>query len=690
MLSVGFVGDDVNNSFLNGWIAYNHLRVWDAIGLAIGTWLNTQGRFFPLSMVYTYLFWHELPYQPIEKTLQLLAVLVNIATLAFLVRQITRSTRFALGTAIASIATLQVRFWYDGILSYFILLAVSLECVLLSAIFWLLYIEHEAKRWLLLALMIWAAGLFTYELTYGLTIVNLYIIARYAKTARQRIVGLATTITILVGATLFDIVMRHLHQAAGSSYTMSFTTAIFRAFGIQLLGAIPLSYTLFRPFGINMPDAGALLTNPSALSIICAILVIITGAALAQRRIAANSQARFPRITIAVIGAALWIVPAAIISLSPRWQVELQPGLAYIAVYIEYFGVALLIALIARECLRLCDARGNVIARPAVAAGILVLALTIYATAQANAFSYAANVPVYTNGRANLENALRAGLLDPVQAGSSIVMDNSYLFNFDPALFSPNVKYLLLMYSGKKVTGVPEEFAASGRLCQVPVRATTCLAPQHVYRYKSSRYATSDAWVSIAHIHRMERTGPKSYRQLADSMRVYTSGTMRTQAASLGGKLVSTPTRDAAVYDFVSCPDLSSDELADAALPHLDYGAGFYGPERSGALTFEWAGINGVLSITNTLNVPTRLRLKATLSALAPAHLTIEYAGHRTTVLTGPGGAPLDISALAAPLASTPIKIHAIDGTFRAPGDPRVLAVKVADASLSMSLCGAP
>jgi len=102
--------------------------------------------------------------------------------------------------------------------------------------------------------------------------------------------------------------------------------------------------------------------------LLCAALfaVLLVGLCSAWRRLAPSGiSARM----LAAIGLWLWAVPAALVGVTSRWQTELPQGQGYLGVFVQSFGVALVVA---------AALIGLANARPATPLGHRVSALATY------------------------------------------------------------------------------------------------------------------------------------------------------------------------------------------------------------------------------------------------------------------------------------------------------------------------
>ena len=120
------------------------------------------------------------------------------------------------------------------------------------------------------------------------------------------------------------------------------------------------------------------------------------------------------------LGLALWFAPPALLSLTPKYQMELGPGRGYLPVLVQVFGVALLFACCLRALLRAAAARSR-------AAAIATIGLASFGAA------FVGGVTAFNNFRVlgiqQPERAVRSlleagaarGVFSGVPAGSSVL-----------------------------------------------------------------------------------------------------------------------------------------------------------------------------------------------------------------------------------------------------------------------------
>jgi hypothetical protein len=673
ILQIGFVNDDTINSTLNGWLGFEHKSLWFAFQLGVASWIKAQGRFFPVAFAYSDIFWHIFPYERTEKLFQLTAVLINIATFYLLVREISKSRRTALVCIFVVLTTLQIRAFYDGIIGFLMLMPIVLESILLSSYLFVCSLRRNDFRFAIAGAIVSTVGLLTYEVTYGLLFLPMYLAWRFSPRAAVRWRTLILIAAPLAALTLLDITLRATaHVAATSPYGIAahpreYAVTLMR----QLLGAVPLSYVIFHP----SPTTPALDVFIGMISprqwLLGAVAALCAFTALRRIDRSSDSHRAAGTVDLLVYGFGLWIIPAAIIALSPRWQAELQPGLAYIPVYIEYFGIA----SIAGSAISLWLTYISLNRTASIAAAItfaIAVGFGLAMTASSNAYSLSSLLPVYTYTRLNIERALRAGLFDPLPPGATVVLDGSYLFTYESGLYGANTRDLIYQYSQRRVDVVPPTAIANGSLCVSPFYDGLCHVPPNTYAYQTNIAQEDDAWLQVAHITKLERTA-SGIVAITDRARVYAAGKQREHLLERSDVRVVQETPGAGIYDITPCAPLVVSALTGVTIL---FGSGFSGLEEDSAGPFHWGDRKSTLIIDSGTLRPIPVTVHFFAQSLKSNILGISTGRSRKNILVSQNGTSVALNILSS--ASKPAEIELTAAhTQHVPGDPRSLGVRI-------------
>ncbi|MFO0954339.1 MAG: hypothetical protein U0835_24910 [Isosphaeraceae bacterium] len=464
VLRTGYQSDDNHASLrpglvrATGW-SFGELVAFDA-RLSM-----QQGRFYPL---------HWIPFSGIHFLLTdtfiykfyiTLMVACDLAVFALLLRRLTGDAGFACLAATLTLMLVQLRAYHDPVLSFFGLLQLLVAGTLLSLLALDVYLERRRGAWLVLSVLIYLACLLLYEASYPLFLLHALLAWRrrpvwgdWLRTCRPFVQAAAFCV-------FMSLFLRWLHpldfkKAAVTPMqyqTNAAPVAILGTLLRQATGVLPLGYFLADPaklFGAVHPPAA--FVRWVARWDVLAVVVAAGAVCLASlRRIEprpAQGETTSPRpdwTLLALLGALLVVLPALPITLTARYQKEVEFFKPYVPVYVQYFGAGLLLASALRSALAARPAGGNW-ARWGRLSAALAVGLTTGVTYRANCATAEAlasppgsptyNPAAYDMGgawhqnRLNLQAALRAGLMDDVPEHSVLVLANQYRYWYDAEL----------------------------------------------------------------------------------------------------------------------------------------------------------------------------------------------------------------------------------------------------------------
>jgi hypothetical protein len=652
MLRLGFIADDLLMSLSAGRLGFEHISVWQETWGQISWWVRTEGRFFPIPFVYSYLFFSLNPSMLAEKIIQLAAVLVNIATLFFLVRHLA-GARFAGIVTLFSVACLQVRSWFDPILAFFVLLPLTSEALLLCFGSWLLAVERRSARYAVAGLAFALFALLSYEMTYPIILVIGICCYFRANHRSWKIASIAGNV-LPVGILCFvDAILRA--HAPVTTYAIKWDAGAYaRTFAEQLVAAIPLSFSIFSNHGV--PN----FFGESASTYVAAIIGALLAYVLLRSPIAATSRGGV--VSLLAFGLAMWVFPAAIISFSHPLQIRIDHGFGngYLNVYLEYVGVAVLAAALVVVSFQAMASKP--LLREASAAALAVsFGILIGLVGSEDRASMTVFVPLWTNERTNLDRALSAGLITPLTRGASATYwDSPYPM---PAAALPNLIYA---NSHEAVPGTFLEQAKldPSRLCAARTNYCQVVSPTWILK------AIPGSNVTAIRVTGVYRGTDHTLSAVSDHWYV---------AGGTGGTQLAEP------IDSVSdCIGATPAEISDGAIPpNLSFDDGFSGLESNDKESWEWGKAHSTLHVLKLIPVSARVRLRMTIMTLGISHITISAAKIRLSMITKAGipssvSIPIDLRTA----DDAKIQIGVTGGVFHAVGDPRELGVQVSDVSL--------
>ena len=388
---------------------------WDYLWAVVRSRLD-GGRFQPMSITTAMVPWvfadARTPYK-----LYLLGMSVLALALTWrLLRRLGASPEFASAAVLLAAALYQFRWYHDTLLGYSGLLQWTAVLLCVSALAWLRYVESGSIRWLAGALTAWLACVTLYEANFSLVGVLLVIVAFRRGSRRQVFIGAVVFLAPAIAVAAGSVAMRASFglEATEPGYATSLHLGnIVTAFVHTLEGAIPASYLLWDPSGIMGEFSRVELAAGAWRGFVVALLV-----AVMVYRAAGAQQAALG--WLAIVGAALWTMPSALLVLTPKYRNELVPGQAYLPVFLQVLGIGLLLAAAAVAVVRRIRSHGAYPAMAATAAFALLTGVAAAATGTANLRVVAFEQPM---GRTRdlLNRSLAAGVLLGAPRGASII-----------------------------------------------------------------------------------------------------------------------------------------------------------------------------------------------------------------------------------------------------------------------------
>lgn len=426
VLATGFYGDDASDANLNGALAFRR-RSWPALAASmIASWVHDNGRYFPAYVFEKFAIFHVLTDVEAYKALLLLLTLADLLAFLLIVRALAGPAFASLATLIAALS-LQMRGYHDALYAYNGMVQVMFLVLIASLWCWRAYLLGRGRTFGIAALVLYLLNAFTYEFSY--LFFPLY--AAIAPRAERGWAALRAALPFAAITVAFAIVSAVLRShatllASGSPYAFGLDPAQYGlTLARQLAAALPLSYFLWNPSRIFPPPAHAF--DPSATYHVSALVAgaLAVGAFVVLERFALTRRALPPvseRRRLLLLGAGLWLLPAVLLSASVKYQRELQWGIGYLPVLIEYFGFALIATLAVGALL---DAAGPSRRR----------ALTLVVLA--GAFGMTGALTLADNRRLALElapwrasrdvvaAAFRAGIAGPIPTGATLFVESN-------------------------------------------------------------------------------------------------------------------------------------------------------------------------------------------------------------------------------------------------------------------------
>ncbi|MBA2710875.1 MAG: hypothetical protein H0U57_09815 [Tatlockia sp.] len=374
-------------------------------------WLYGSGRiifsFFPIYAFFYLLKDNELAVRLVDVAL----ILSHVGLVVYLLRLVHVSWR-TIGVYILILFSLfQIRPFYDPVASYAVFYKFLGLAITLSLIFLVKWRQTEKTSFLVASNITALLSLFCYEINI------IYIpIALAAIWTSSNPKFFRNVLITLIPATIF-LVMTYLarHHAPRLYFGTTFGSlqAVPLTYLKQLIGCLPGIYYLIQ--GHHSDSFSKILASfiTTSLAWIVAALSLICSWLLLKFNTIAITPYRIPKGILATALAFVFL-PPFLIAASAKYQAELQWGLAYLPVYYQYFGLALVLALIVEKLVTAKNARKYIF--------LLIPLYAFYVTLNwiSNRFEAASHDLVYVEPKHSLIHEIKRGLLDVVKEGDII------------------------------------------------------------------------------------------------------------------------------------------------------------------------------------------------------------------------------------------------------------------------------
>jgi len=318
------------------------------------------GRFIPLHYFFVYtvaLIFGSNVF--LYKSFLIFSTLFNIVLMGKLVLQITGSQYQKIAVMLFIPLFFQIYNYHCPLTSYFSLIQTLLTLLTLSLSYIIKYIEHGLKSYYIFSFICYLCSILIYELAYFffpivLGIIFTYVHAKYdqnpsygesARRTLKNALPFLIMIMISLGITLYirNFIVEEVYSGVDLSFDIHL---VVRNFFTQMLTAFPLSYFWFIMGGFSQ---GILIfiTNIQIqdLYITLLFLLLIYKIKMKQHNnidlehLQPNNSAN---VKLTFLGVGLYLLPSIPYALSTRYQ-QLPLGIAYLNIYLQYFGLLILI-----------------------------------------------------------------------------------------------------------------------------------------------------------------------------------------------------------------------------------------------------------------------------------------------------------------------------------------------------------
>ena len=329
---------------------------------------------------------------------------------------------------------LQTRIYQDPVSGFYSLMQVLTAEMLLCALFLMRWLNGGKGRHLALSLVLFAAGLLTYEVCFPFLAMICVLIwvnrGSFKQAVRESLPFVGVTLLMVIAVIV--VRSRFLERTyAGVAFSLD-PARIVQAAWRQFIAGLPLSYYsagyqaavmdhVYPAAEFMNYDFGSFLRSVQLSDV---LIVLIALAVMNRIRAVDWGVWKDKRHELLVLGVSFAVLPIITIAVSERYQGQLMPGLGYLPVYMQYYGVAMLLLWV------LPRFRDSECARAfCMSAFSLILLLNLQNN---RAVTDLMNRHFYDPRNAG-EAALRGGLLDflPEDAVLVSLNDRRYLWEAD-------------------------------------------------------------------------------------------------------------------------------------------------------------------------------------------------------------------------------------------------------------------
>ena len=387
LIDSGYYWDDAVNSTVYLFEKYDDLPLLQNVLIFMRKYIEL-GRINVLSFYYYFLFYIE--NVSIYKAIIILLILADQIFFRFTLLEMGSGKRFARSCMLLIPMLIQTRAYQDPVNGFYGLMQIILAELLLTVFFLFRFLHTGKTRHLVFSLLPFFIGLMTYEVCFPfILMIPLLIFLKTRDWKRTIRVTLPYGIMVLLLLCAVIIVRINMPQEttyAGVAFSLDLS-AIVRTWLYQTTASLPLSfYTAGKEFAIAGTSTAACDALHYELSDFLAaitagdwLLLFLSAGLLLSiwKSEGKNSQSEVSGGLVG-LGLCLWFLPTITIALSQRYQGQLMWGLGYLPVYMQYFGVAILIAAgIFWMCGHISPAFTTVIKSFSITAFVVILALNL-------------------------------------------------------------------------------------------------------------------------------------------------------------------------------------------------------------------------------------------------------------------------------------------------------------------------
>lgn len=359
----GFIGDDAYNSQIKGRLIQENSNIFNFWLREVSSWYWNNGRLYPLSF-YSYFLFFLIENVFIYKIFCLILILLNIFYFRKIILHESKSNTFANISIFLILIFFQIRPWHDSILSFHSLIPMITFFFFLSFNHYQIFIETNKNKNLYLSSIFFLITLLMYEISYLFIFIFLFYKFK-VKDFKKKIFNLKIHIIFLIVCFILVIVARIKIYITGELYYPSIeANFIFKNFLIatfyQIVGTIPAIFTLrevmldifYFNTKFDFQIIKDILINKffyyKKLFLVTDIFFLFIYFYALKKLFNKQITYKFKYSSLFILGLLLVLLPSIVVGVSGHQNeiVRVGPGLSYIPVYLQYYGLCILFLIL--------------------------------------------------------------------------------------------------------------------------------------------------------------------------------------------------------------------------------------------------------------------------------------------------------------------------------------------------------
>lgn len=336
LYKVPYNGDDMINCTTPGVLKYEGISIWQLTFRLLKNWIDV-GRLYPLAF-YVYSLFNVFSTLFAYRTFLIILNLLVISSFGILIYKISKSAQTTSLAILLMTVIIQFRVYHDPVIAFHGMLQ-FVALYLIWAIFLQIYaIEKKKVLPLIFSSCLYAFCILTYEISYSFIVIFIVTAIIYGRGKMRFLAALPHyLVTAIILLITFYLRFHAPNAYAGTNFSIDISK-ILKTYINQVSAGFPLSYWILSKPPYLFYSFKAIIENITIWDIFLTgtLFAILLGCFwLLPRK--GHTRCLF------IYGLMLSLLPPTIISLSERYQQELSIGMGYLPVYVQYFGVALLI-----------------------------------------------------------------------------------------------------------------------------------------------------------------------------------------------------------------------------------------------------------------------------------------------------------------------------------------------------------